>query len=34
MEIPRTAGEKLIRISNSLVDPFIMPEIGGKGGDC
>lgn len=26
--VPRTAGEKLMRISNSLVDPFIMPEIG------
>lgn len=32
--VPRTAGEKLMRISSGLVDLFIMPEIGGKGGDC
>lgn len=27
--VPRTAGEKLMKISDSLVDPFIMPELGG-----
>lgn len=31
-EVPRTAGEKLMRISN-LIYPFIMPEIGGQGED-
>lgn len=34
MEIPRTAGEKLRRISSSFIDPYIMPEIEDKGEDC
>lgn len=32
--ILRIVGEKLMRIFSSLVDLFIMFEIGGKGGDC